>query len=134
VRISNLQIQRHFLSRLAIRAKAMSIRLKPSQPIGNPPSGSKLIMHAGTPKRTKERLPALGDDRMAQQNQGTHNSPSHEAQVKGGQQSHSGSSQGNMGNQGNQGKQGTQGTGSHNQPSHEASVKGGEHSHSGSKE
>jgi hypothetical protein len=64
---------------------------------------------------------------MAQQNQGSHNSPSHEAQVKGGQQSHSGSGQGN------QGKQGTQGTGGHNQPSHEASVKGGEHSHSGSK-
>src|ERR1700733_745051 len=112
----------------------MAIRLKQPHSIGNPPPRSKLLTHVGTPKAYEERLPTLGDDRMAQQNQRTHNSPSHEAQVKGGQQSHSGSSsQGNMGNQGNQGKQGIQGTGSHNQPSHEASVKGGEHSHSGSK-
>jgi hypothetical protein len=47
----------------------------------------------------------------------THNQPSHEASVKGGQDSHSGNS-----NKDN-----------HNKPSHEAQVKGGDHSHSGSK-
>jgi hypothetical protein len=59
---------------------------------------------------------------MAETNDGrAHNKPSHEAQVKGGEHSHSGS----------ESKQGST-TGSHNQPSHEASVKGGQHSHSGS--
>jgi hypothetical protein len=50
-----------------------------------------------------------------------HNEPSHEAQVKGGEHSHSG---------GNSNKTTS---GNHNPPSHEASVKGGEHSHSGSR-
>jgi hypothetical protein len=56
-----------------------------------------------------------------------HNPPSHEAQVNGGQQSHSVSSSNGEKAQGQQ-----NGKGQHNQPSHEASVKGGQHSHSGS--
>lgn len=51
------------------------------------------------------------------------NQPSHEAQVKGGQHSHSGSEDE---------ERKTQNSGTHNQPSHEAQVKGGQHSHSGS--
>jgi hypothetical protein len=58
---------------------------------------------------------------MEPKNQGSHNAPSKEAQMKGGQQSHQGGSTGSAGKAGMQ-----------NQPSHEASVKGGEHSHSGS--
>jgi hypothetical protein len=50
----------------------------------------------------------------------THNQPSHEAQVKGGEHSH-------MGHNDKENNRGG------NQPSHEASVKGGEHSHSGSR-
>lgn len=58
------------------------------------------------------------------------NQPSHDAQVKGGQHSHSGQADKNQG-QTNQ-QSGGPGTGStHNQPSHEAQVKGGQHSHSG---
>jgi hypothetical protein len=63
---------------------------------------------------------------MAQQSESehkTHNQPSHEAQVKGGQHSHQ-SSHGNPTQ--------AQENRSHNQPSHEAQVKGGQHSHSGS--
>jgi hypothetical protein len=52
----------------------------------------------------------------------SHNQPSHEAQVKGGEHSHQGSST-SSGNQ-------TSGR-EHNQPSHEAQVKGGQHSHQG---
>jgi hypothetical protein len=73
---------------------------------------------------------------MAQQGESdhrSHNQPSHEAQVKGGQHSHQGSQ-----SEGSQ-KQVSQGTASEsedkrsqNQPSHEAQVKGGQHSHSGS--
>ena len=59
---------------------------------------------------------------MAENNDGrAHNSPSREAQVKGGEHSHSGG-------ESTQDKTGS----GRNQPSHEASVKGGEHSHSGS--
>jgi hypothetical protein len=57
---------------------------------------------------------------MAQDSKGSHNSPSHEVQVKGGQSSHSGSNKE------------TKDSTTH-KPSHEASVKGGERSHSGSK-
>jgi hypothetical protein len=53
----------------------------------------------------------------------THNQPSHEAQVKGGQHSHQGSQ--NASDDSGDGR-------SHNQPSHEAQVKGGQHSHQGS--
>jgi len=68
---------------------------------------------------------------MANETDGrSHNQPSHEASVKGGQHSHQGSHE----SQGQQ-QQGTAGKSedgrSHNQPSHEAQVKGGEHSHSG---
>jgi hypothetical protein len=49
------------------------------------------------------------------QNQGTHNQPSHEAQVKGGQHSHQGEQQG----------------GNRTPPSREEAAKGGQHSHSG---
>ena len=69
----------------------------------------------------------------------SHNQPSHEAQVKGGQHSHQGSQQGTHDTSGTQHDQGsgsqqskTQDERSHNQPSHEAQVKGGQHSHSGS--
>jgi len=76
----------------------------------------------------------------------SHNQPSHEAQVKGGEHSHSGSHSGSQhgseergsgqhtqgsDNRGNAGHKAEDGR-SHNQPSHEASVKGGQHSHSGS--
>jgi len=66
----------------------------------------------------------------------SHNQPSREAQMKGGQQSHSGSS--NTANDTKSQQSGQSGDGrshnqpGHNQPSHEASVKGGQHSHSGS--
>ena len=66
---------------------------------------------------------------MAQENDNrSHNQPSHEAAVKGGQHSHDnnpgrGQQQQQSGNQGQQS--------GHNAPSHEASVKGGQHSHSG---
>ena len=69
--------------------------------------------------------------------QRTHNQPSHEAQVKGGQHSQSGSQQGSeelssgQHNQGSASHKKEDGR-SHNQPSHEAQVKGGQHSHSGS--
>ncbi len=49
----------------------------------------------------------------------SHNQPSHEASVKGGENSHKESSETNKSDK--------------HQPSHEASVKGGEHSHSGGK-
>lgn len=58
----------------------------------------------------------------------SHNQPSHEAQVKGGQHSHEGQSNKEQGSSSSKSGDGR----SHNQPSHEASVKGGEHSHSGS--
>ncbi|WP_158792952.1 hypothetical protein [Granulicella sp. L60] len=65
-------------------------------------------------------------------NQGTHNPPSQEASVKGGQHLHQ-ASQGVNANQSDQGNKGKMGSmGNKNQPNHEASVKGGEHSHSGS--
>ncbi len=54
----------------------------------------------------------------------SHNQPTHEAQVKGGEHSHQGNS--------HDASKTTDDGRSHNQPSHEASVKGGEHSHSGS--
>ena len=61
----------------------------------------------------------------------SHNQPSHEAQVKGGQQSHQGGSdashsQTQQSNETNQKDNRTQ-----NQPGHDAQVKGGQHSHSG---
>ena len=63
----------------------------------------------------------------------SHNQPSHEASVKGGQHSHSGQQeQSNDSTQGQQGG-GTQDGRSHNQPSHEAQVKGGQHSHDNQK-
>jgi hypothetical protein len=71
----------------------------------------------------------------------SHNQPSHEAQVKGGEHSHQGAHQGaqqgsheSTGGQHNQGSatHKTEDGRSHNQPSHEAQVKGGQHSHSGS--
>lgn len=66
----------------------------------------------------------------------SNNQPSKEAQVKGGQHSHAGStgtSSGSMDNQrdierSNEGGQ----QGNKNQPSKEAQIKGGQHSHSGS--
>lgn len=60
--------------------------------------------------------------------QRSHNQPSHEAQVKGGQHSHSGSENRTERSEESQGS----GSGTHNQPSHEAQVKGGRNSHSGS--
>jgi hypothetical protein len=54
----------------------------------------------------------------------SHNQPSHEAQVKGGEHSHQGTN--------NQTPEKETDGRSHNQPSHEAQVKGGQHSHSGS--
>jgi hypothetical protein len=51
----------------------------------------------------------------------SHNQPSHEAQVKGGQHSHQ-----NTQSQQGEAERGDRG------PSHEAQVKGGQHSHSGS--
>jgi hypothetical protein len=60
---------------------------------------------------------------MAQERDGrSQNQPSHEAQVKGGQHSHSGSESEERKTKGS----------SNNQPSREAQVKGGQHSHSGS--
>jgi hypothetical protein len=55
---------------------------------------------------------------MAQQKQGSHNAPSHESQVKGGQKTQKQQSENKMGNR--------------TPPSHEASAKSGEHTHSGS--
>jgi hypothetical protein len=69
---------------------------------------------------------------MAEKTDGrTHNQPSHDASVKGGQHSHQGSQQETAGQhqQSNEEKQ-DEGR-SQNQPSHEAQVKGGQHSHSG---
>jgi hypothetical protein len=77
------------------------------------------------------------------QDQRSENQPSHDAQVKGGQQSQSGSGSraGETQNSGTQNtgteKSGTQNSGKQNQPnpnqpSHEAQVKGGKQSHSGS--
>jgi hypothetical protein len=54
----------------------------------------------------------------------SHNQPSHEASVKGGEHSHSGKTASTSSHEEDGRK--------HNQPSHEAQVKGGEHSHSGS--
>jgi hypothetical protein len=54
----------------------------------------------------------------------SHNQPSHEASVKGGENSHAGKTSSTTSNEEDGRK--------HNQPSHEAQVKGGEHSHSGS--
>lgn len=77
------------------------------------------------------------------QDQRSQNQPNRDAQVKGGQQSHSGSGgrSDEMQNSGTQ-NSGQQNSGtqnqpshnqsSHNQPSKEAQVKGGQHSHSGS--
>lgn len=58
----------------------------------------------------------------------SHNQPSHEASVKGGENSHKNTS-GTTGSE-HTGQSGSQ---TSHQPSHEASVKGGEHSHSGGK-
>jgi hypothetical protein len=84
---------------------------------------------------------------MATEHDGrSHNQPSHEAQVKGGQHSHSGSQHGSEETSSGQHTQGSDNRGgasrktndgaedgrSHNQPSHEAQVKGGQHSRSGS--
>ena len=55
------------------------------------------------------------------ENQGSHNQPSHEAQVKGGQHSHQGSEK----NESNTER------GNRTPPSREEAAKGGEHSHSG---
>jgi hypothetical protein len=62
----------------------------------------------------------------------SHNQPSHEAQVKGGQHSHQGGSEHSSTSQRQQSNEHEKDGRSHNQPSHEAQVKGGEHSHSGS--
>jgi hypothetical protein len=77
---------------------------------------------------------------MATEHDGrSHNQPSHEAQVKGGQHSHQGAQHGSGDSATAQHDQGSgsrksdeQDGRSHNQPSHEAQVKGGQHSHSGS--
>jgi hypothetical protein len=68
-------------------------------------------------KAHEERLPAEGEQFAMAQNQGTHNQPSHEAQVKGGQHSHQG--------------QGEHPGGNRTPPSREEAAKGGQHSHSG---
>lgn len=60
-------------------------------------------------------------------NTSSHDQPSHEAQVKGGQHSHQGSSSQSA----NSGASSSSNTGNRNPPSHEASVKGGQHSHQG---
>lgn len=57
----------------------------------------------------------------------SHNQPSHEASVKGGQNSHKSQAENSAEDESSSKKSG-QGS-SHNQPSHEASVKGGQHSH-----
>jgi hypothetical protein len=65
----------------------------------------------------------------------SHNQPSHEASVKGGEHSHQGSHKTSTSHQQQQGtseKSEKEDGRSHNQPSHEAQVKGGQHSHSGS--
>ena len=58
-------------------------------------------------------------------NTGSHQ-PSHEAQVKGGEHSHSGST-----NHEQESNKSSSSQSGHNAPSHEAQVKGGEHSHAG---
>lgn len=61
---------------------------------------------------------------MADQKDGrTHNQPSHDEQVKGGQRSHEGTASDKS--------QPQQGQGNQRQPTHDESVKGGQHSHSG---
>jgi hypothetical protein len=75
---------------------------------------------------------------MAKENDAqTHNQPSHEAQMKGGQHSHQGAQQGSHESTSGQPNQGSathkaEDGRSRNQPSHEAQVKGGQRSHSGS--
>jgi hypothetical protein len=68
---------------------------------------------------------------MANQEDGrTHNQPSHEASVKGGQHSHQGTHPSDAKQQDQSGEDGR----SKNQPTHDAQVKGGQHSHSESKQ
>ena len=62
----------------------------------------------------------------------SHNQPSHEAQVKGGEHSHQGSTNQAGTSPKTSGSPAKEDGRSHNQPSHEAQVKGGQHSHSGS--
>jgi hypothetical protein len=84
------------------------------------------MLGKGPEARLLERPQPQGEEAMAETKSTTdgrsHNQPSHEAQVKGGQHSHSGS----------QNSETDSSSRSHNQPSYEAQVKGGEHSHSGS--
>jgi hypothetical protein len=58
-----------------------------------------------------------------QKDERTHNQPSNDEQVKGGQHSHGGT--------GSDKSQPQQGQGNQRQPTHDESVKGGQHSHSG---
>ncbi|HTZ57898.1 MAG TPA: hypothetical protein VMB49_07380 [Acidobacteriaceae bacterium] len=60
----------------------------------------------------------------------SHNQPSHEAQVKGGQHSHQGSHENQAGQPQQSNEERREDSRSQNQPSHEAQVKGGQHSHS----
>jgi hypothetical protein len=61
-----------------------------------------------------------------QKDERTHNQPSHDEHVKGGQPSHGGTSSDKS--------QPQQGQGNQRQPTHEESVKGGQQSHSGKKD
>ena len=72
-------------------------------------------------------LPITGELLAMAQDERTHNQPSHEAQVKGGQHSH-------QGQQSEQSvEQDEQKGGNRTPPSREEASKGGQHSHSGSK-